>query len=82
MSSSRSTKTLGFGRSEVAKRGRQKQEEQYLHCLKAAAVSVQFVAEHNLPFHIRDHFTKLVKTCLPTQILQDTFGALVQRHLS
>ena len=67
MSSSSCTQTLdrfGFGQSEVARRARQRQEEE-LQSLKAEALFVQFVAEHNLPFRTGDHFTKLVKHMFP-----------------
>ena len=62
MSSSSCTQPLDkFGQSEVARRARQRQQEEELQFLKAEALFVQFVAEHNLPFHTGDHFTKLVK---------------------
>ena len=63
MSSSSCRQTLdrfGFGQSEVARRARQRQEEE-LQSLKAEALFVQFLAKHNLPFRTGDHFTKLVK---------------------
>ena len=76
MSSSSSTKTLdkfGFGQSEVAKRARQRQEEEELQFLKAEALFVQFVAEHNLPFRTGDHFTKLVKQMFPDSNIAKRF---------
>ena len=68
MSSTCSTHTLakfGFGQSEAAKRARRKREEEQLQVKKAETLFVQFVAEHNLPFRIGDHFTKLVKGMFP-----------------
>ena len=50
-----SSDKFGFGQSEVARRARQRQEEEELQFLKAEALFVQFVAEHNLPFRTGDH---------------------------
>ena len=71
MSSTCSTHTLakfGFGQSEAAKRARRKREEEQMQVQKAETLFVQFVAEHNLPFRIGAHFTKLVKGMFPADI--------------
>ena len=66
-----STKSLcnfGLGNSGAAKAARQKTEELCLevHHAEAQFVQfVQFVAEHNLPSHTGDQFTKLVKSMFP-----------------
>ena len=51
--------------SEAAKRARRKREEEQLQVQKAETLFVQCVAEHNLPFRIGDHFTKLVRGMFP-----------------
>ena len=76
MCSSSSTQTLdkfGFGQSEVAKRARQKKEEEELQVLRAEALFIQFVAEHNLSFRTGDHFTKLVKSMFPDSSIANRF---------
>ena len=68
MTSKSTSSTLakfGFGHSEAARKARQKQDEMQQQVLKAEAVFVQFVAEHNLTFRTGDHFTKLVKSMFP-----------------
>lgn len=65
MSNAQTLLKFGFGQSEEAKRARRKQEEEQLSVQKAEALFVQFVAEHNLPFRVGDHFTKLVKSMFP-----------------
>ena len=44
---------------------RQRAEEQNRKVQNAEELFVQFIAEHNLPFHTGDHFTKLVKSMFP-----------------
>ena len=61
---------FGFGQ---ARRVRQRQEEEELQFLKAEALFVQFVAEHNLPFRTGDHFTKLVKQMFPDSNIAKRF---------
>ena len=56
---------FGFGDSRKAKAAREKWQEQKMKVLSAEAQFVQFVAEHNLPFHCGHHLTKLVKSIFP-----------------
>ena len=60
-SSSQTLDKFGFGSNEVAKSTRKKQEEEQLQVQRAETLFIQFVAEHNLPFRVGDHFTKLIK---------------------
>ena len=57
--------SFGFREIDTTKRARAKQEELQQKIRRAEAQFAQFVAEHNLSFHIGDHFTKLVKSLFP-----------------
>ena len=68
MSASKSSGSLlnfGYGDSDEARRARQKELDLQEKIMQAEASFVQFVAEHNLPFRIGDHFTKLIKSMFP-----------------
>ena len=76
MSSSSSINTLdrfGFGDNETAKRARRKQEEDQLQVRRAECVFIQFVAEHNLPFRVGDHFTKIARVMFPDSSIAKQF---------
>ena len=73
VSASCSTANLGvygFGETSEAKRAREKKDKQQLQVQQAETVFVQFVVEHNLPFCVGDHFTKLVKSMFPDSEIQ------------
>lgn len=64
---------FGFGSNGAAQRARKKQEEEQLQVQRAESLFVQFVAEHNLPFRVGDHFTKLVKVMFPDSSIAKQF---------
>ena len=69
----RNTATLssyGFSTSSTAKKQIEKQQHKIQH---AEALFVQFIVEHNLPFHTGDHFTKLVKSMFPDSEITQHF---------
>lgn len=71
--SKRAGSLQNFGNSRTAQAARQRREKQNHKVQNAEALFVQFVAEHNLPFHTGDHFTKLVKTMFPDSEIAKQF---------
>ena len=56
---------MGFVNSNEALKERQRQNEFQIQVVRAEALFVQFVADHNLSFRIGYHFTKLAKKMFP-----------------
>ena len=76
MASPTATQSLdrcGFGNSEAARKARRKQEDEQMLVQRAECLFVQFVAEHNLPFRVGDHFTKPVRTMFPDSSIAQQF---------
>ena len=75
MSTSTQLWVYGFGESREAKRARELKQKQQLQVQRAEALFVQFIVEHNLPFHVNvgDHFTKLVKSMFPDSEIAKQF---------
>ena len=64
---------FGFGNSSVAQAAKIQAEQQKQKVRQTETLFVQFVAEHNLPFRIGDHFTKLVKAMFPDSQIASQF---------